>query len=194
MLFRSIKRDFGGIFITNPTIIYAGMSGGRIDPGYAIGDFNGDGKSDLAVLVSFDLSVLAERFAADPNWSIPRFRLSKALIPGDGPREIKKSEISLKSILAGRRDRSVLLIVHDFDLNGRKQNASAYGVRDGYANNVTTMSITRQRLKANSAGDSPVMQPPRTVGDILLLLDPDGIGSAIYWQNGGYAWVPVGRQ
>ena len=186
----AITRDFGGIFVVNPNL----WPNGRVNPVYAIGDFNGDRKSDLGVMVSVDIGKLAERLALDPNWSIPHLLFYPLDSPDTSDEGPKPFELPLKLIVSQKIERSALLILHDFSLDRRKPNAMAHAVTDFYPFSSLTMAVSRKRLPANSAGDSPVLPPPRIVGDMLLFLDRRSDGSAVYWDRGRYRWYPVGNR
>lgn len=61
-----LEREFGGLFTLNGE-----MLGLKLDPLYVAGDFNGDGRPDLAVLVKVSTEHVVRRLAENPGWFIP---------------------------------------------------------------------------------------------------------------------------
>jgi hypothetical protein len=62
------------------------------------------------------------------------------------------------------------------------------------ATNETAGQLTRLLLLAVVAGDEPrVVPPPKLIGDAIVCLDDNNVGTAIFWNKGKYHWYPVNK-
>ena len=73
---KAVGAEFG-IFTLNAT-----RQNQRISPAFVTGDFDGDGRADLAALVSIQADEIRKRLSADPGWSIPSLTITKTLGKG----------------------------------------------------------------------------------------------------------------
>jgi hypothetical protein len=155
----------------------------NINPPFITGDFDGDRKIDLAVLVS----VQPERL--NPKSSFPTLTITK--VPGKGvsAAEAKSAELSVSELTQNFRESIVLLIIHDFAATGAI--ARRFALLDFCNNGEIKMTASRRPLKTATAGDSPRIAPPRLRGDSLFFLDGKGEGTVVYWNGARYLWYPV---
>ncbi|PYS38426.1 MAG: hypothetical protein DMG14_17705 [Acidobacteria bacterium] len=181
---KAVQDEFGGLFALN-----AQRRNQNIHPAFVTGDFDGDGRTDLAVLVSVRPEEVQRRLAADPRFSIPALTITKALGKGVSASEAKNARLSFEEVAQDFRESLLLLILQDFGRSGRP--APRFALLDFSNNGDITMTISRKPLKRAPAGDSPVTPPPRLKGDALLFLDARGEGTAVYWDGARYLWYPI---
>jgi hypothetical protein len=181
---KAVQTDFGDLFALN-----AQRRNQNIHPGFVTGDFNGDGKMDLAALVSIQTDELKRRLAKDPHFSIPALTMTKALGKGVSASEARSAQLTFEELAQNFQESILLLILHDFGRSGPL--APRFALVDFCNNGDVTMMVSRKPLKRAPAGDSPVTAPPRLKGDALLFLDARGEGTAVYWDGARYLWYPV---
>jgi hypothetical protein len=186
-----INKEFGQLFLVDSLYI---------SPTYLVGDFNGDGIKDLAVLVR-------PRKTIDPNDKTkPTFWLDEPITGGiyktTSKRRLDKAEREWRerhqafTIGDLARYRQVLLpeivIIHGTE--GRMWENSEpqqrFVVLGGMDHDADRMRLYRGKLKSMAIGDSPGGIPHKLVGDALLFTYRNEGGAVIYWLNGDYYWYP----
>jgi len=177
MVQKVVQDDFGDVFRLN-----AARRNQRISPPFITGDFDGDGKTDLAVLVSVRPEQTSLR-------SFQTLTITKALGRGVSAAEAKSAQLSLSELAENFRESIVLLIIHDFARTGGK--ASRFALIDFCNNGDVKMTASRKPLKTAATGDSRKIAAPRLRGDALMFLDNKNAGTAVYWDGGRYLWYPV---
>ncbi len=181
-----VDQEFAGAFALN-----ASRQNQKISPAYVSGDFNGDGRPDLAVLVSIQTDRLRPHLAADPLWSIPGLAISKALGKGMGVRAAKDAQLSFADLSENFQSSIVLLIVHNFNQAPEPTPAARFALLDFCNNGEIAMTVSRKPLKTTPAGDSPTIAAPVVKKDTLRFLDRKGEGTAVYWDGSRYRWYPI---
>jgi hypothetical protein len=161
----------------------------NISPPFVTGDFDGDGKMDLATLASIWPEEVNRRLAIDSRLSLPRVTISKTLGKGTSTADAKSAQLNLSELAQNFRESILLLIVHDFARTGGA--SVRFALLDFCNNGEIKMTASRPPLRTATAGDSRRIAPPRLKGDALLFLDGKGEGTAVYWDGTRYLWYPV---
>ena len=181
-----VDSHFAGVFALNAT-----RQNQKISPAYLTGDFNGDGRPDLAVLVSIQPDRLRPHLAADPMWSIRPLTISKALGKGMGARAAKDAQLSFTDLSENFQSSIVLLIVHNFKQALESAVSRRFALLDFCNNGEIAMTVSRKPLKTTPAGDSPIITAPVVSKDTIRFLDRTGDGTAVYWDGARYRWYPI---
>jgi hypothetical protein len=167
-----VERAFGGIFSLG-----GARPNQKISPQYVIGDFDHDGKPDLAALVSL-------RADAAPRGATPR-GLTISKTPGAGM-STKEAELSLAELAQNFFGSIILLIVHDF-----WGTPSGFALLDFCNDGELKMTVSQKPLRTTPVGDAPTRRAPPLTGDTLRFLDARGKGTAVFWERTHYSWYPV---
>jgi hypothetical protein len=179
-----IEREFQGAFVLGGS-----APGKEITPSFVTGDFNGDGRGDLAALITVKPDVLQQRLARDPRSPLSGLIVSKVVGKGMPAQAIKEAELTLADLAEHFQRSIVLLILHSFDQPA--SSAARFALLDFCNNGNMAMSVFRGTLSAAAAGDIPIISPPRLKGDALRFLDDNGEGTTVYWDGLRYRWYPV---
>ncbi len=134
-----LESEFAGIFTAGGS-----GQGQQISPVSVAGDFNGDGRPDLAILVTVSAS------RAEPG-SMPALTITKVLSAGAGPRDVQEAQMTLGELAQRYRTAVVLLIVEDAGQTGPHAAARRYALTDSANYGKIRMSASRRprrRLRA----------------------------------------------
>lgn len=161
----------------------------NISPSYLVGDFNGDGVQDIAVSVRLNRQISPDDKSKSP------FSFEKA--PGPGPDTLSEegngSGFAIGD-LARYQDLAILAIIHGSMRNdwNESQPEQRFVIVDAWHLGKKLMTLYRGKLKPTPYGDEPsVIQPPKLLGDAILMLDETNVGTAVYWDGARYRWYPV---
>jgi len=180
-----VQDEFGGVFA-----ISAERRNQKINPAFVIGDFNSNGTSDLAVLVSVKPDELHRRLERDSRFMPVGLTITKVLGQGmSAAADANSARINLAELAKEFRESILLLILPDFGEPGPL--VPRFALADFCNNGEITMSVSREPLHRAAAGDAPVTNPPRLKGDALLFLDSKHEGTAVYWAEKQFLWYPV---
>ncbi|MGH9970523.1 MAG: hypothetical protein ACREBG_22405 [Pyrinomonadaceae bacterium] len=175
-----LESEFGGLFKLDTR---------TISPSYIVGDFNGDGTEDIAIPVRLNLQLSTE------DKTKPPFSFEKAQGPGPSTLGEQGHESGLTmGDLARYKELPILVIIHG-SMKDRWKNSrpeQRFVVVDAWRLGKKVMSLNHGKLKPTPYGDEPqVVEPPRLLGDAILMLDPANAGTAVYWDGARYRWYPV---
>jgi hypothetical protein len=134
---------------------------------FMIGDFNGDGSEDIAVVVKpRKLSDLNSEYV---NWIL------------EDPHQLQQASMSV------RKNDLLLAVIHGHKGEGWRHEFArqTYLLKNSVGTDLETMSIRQLR----SSGESERLPPLR--GDVIRE-KLNGSGGIIYWTGGKYAWHPIG--
>ena len=151
-------------------------------PSFVVGDFNGDGSEDLAVVSKANESSLPEINNELANWILEDPRAIP--IPGSkAANELQRP----KPVKVGKTD-SVLAIIHGVGAQGwrNREARQSYLLRNGAGTNILVRSAGElQRDSANS-------RLPPLRGDAISET-MNGRHGLIFWTGAKYAWSPTGN-
>lgn len=174
-----VRTCFGGLLSADHTLT----------PSFVVGDFDGDGTQDLFVPVRLGRSVNRKNRSRTP------FNYQEVLDPAS-PASVA---LNLRmGDLAIVENWPLFVVVHGLSkARMTRCSESRYKFLLLFAMNKGTTSIklfNGKKLPRGTINDPKEDQPPpRLKGEAILLLDPDGEGSAIYWDGARYRWYPVNR-
>jgi hypothetical protein len=145
-------------------------------PTFFVGDFNGDGSEDLAVLTKPNDAALPEINDELANWTL------------EDPREVAAAEkktgelVHPKAVKAQRNDR-LLAIIHGIGPQGWRnpEARQAFLLRNAAGANVTVEDAAKLRL-------SPIKSNSQVRGDAIHET-VNGHRGLIYWTGAKYAWT-----
>lgn len=186
---RSLLRShFGDMFAVGAS---------RISPDSITGDFNGDGREDIAIAVH-----LAKQLKESDTTSID-FLFYK---PWGGSKPLTAREIKRMSPthpfsklgdLARYWNEPLVVVILSFkDSAPSPSMASKVVLADGWDGGksiILNMSRYRGRLRRVAMGDGPLEPAPVLHSDAILMLDePERTeGTAIYWDGNQYRWYGI---
>jgi hypothetical protein len=153
----------------------------QMRPPYLVGDFDGDGTSDLVVIGRLGTSTAA-------GGRPPRLR---AYVPLGTGMDVEPSDLRYPAArLQRQRGDVVQAVIHGFREPPRARRRDNVIVLLA-VRSETALRRSRGPLNQAIAGDEPEpIPPPKLRGDAILLLDDDGTGSALYWDGERYRWYP----
>jgi len=145
-------------------------------PTFFVGDFNGDGSEDLAVLTKPNDAALPEINDELANWTL------------EDPREVAVAEkkttelVHSKAVKAQRNDR-LLAIIHGIGPQGwhNPEARQAFLLRNAAGSNMTVEDAASLRL-------SPIKSNSQARGDAIQET-VNGHRGLIYWTGAKYAWT-----
>lgn len=151
----------------------------RSEP-FIVGDFNGDGSQDLAVIVKPAKGALPALNSEYANWIVedplkvvlPDPNKAVQQLPrAPGPVQVQQNDV-------------LLLILHGYQKEGwhHQYARQTFLLRNAVGENIRTQSLTE--MSKTPAGKKPQPQLP---GDVIRekLAGQDGF---LYWTNAKYAW------
>jgi hypothetical protein len=143
---------------------------------FIVGDFNGDGSQDLAVIVRPARGKLAEINSELANWTIQD--ADKAFVPTPGQRVVRMEKPAAAKMMEGE---SVLAIIHGYGAKGWRDPAArqAYLVKHAAATfQGTAPSISQKAIRAmHLPVETEIIQEMRGRKKGFL-----------FWTGGLYAW------
>ena len=146
---------------------------------FIVGDFNGDGAEDIAVIARPAPGKLAEINSELANWTIQD--ADKAFVPSPDQRVVRMDKkIKPPSVTEGE---TVLAIIHGYGAKGWRDPAArqAYLVKHAAATlQGTAPSINEKAIRA--------MHLP--VETEIIKGVRDNRKGFLFWTGGGYAWHP----
>ncbi|MBD0318723.1 MAG: hypothetical protein ICV87_00210 [Gemmatimonadetes bacterium] len=167
---RIVREEFDGLVEVDSV---------QMRPAYLVGDFDGDGRSDLVVIGL--LSASGARTT----------RPLRAYNPlGTGMDAKADGEPFSAEELRERHGDNVQAVIHGFrEPRGARRRDNVISLLP--VRSETELRRFRGTLNLAVAGDEPEpIPPPKLLGDAILLLYDDGTGSALYWDGERYRWYP----
>lgn len=149
------------------------------EPGsFIVGDLNGDGSEDLAVVARPVSNKLDEINSEVANWIIQDTR--QAIIPSPKQTVVKMDKAELPKVIAGE---TVLAIIHGYGAKGWRnaQARQAYLIKNAAGQfEGTSPSISERAIRA-------MRLPVET--DVIKVVRENKKGF-VFWTGGFYAWHP----
>ena len=147
---------------------------------FIVGDFNGDGSQDIAVIVRPAKASLAKLNSEYANWIVEEPQRVALPDPNRAVQQLAKGAETIKV----QQDDLLLLILHGYRQAGWHDQLArqTFLLRNAVGENIRAQSL---REAAKSAGSKNAQtQPP---GDVIRekLNGQDGF---LYWTNAKYAW------
>jgi hypothetical protein len=147
---------------------------------FIIGDFNGDGSQDLAVIVKPTKGALAKLNSEYANWIVEDPRRVVLPDPNKAVQQLPKTQESTRV----QQDDLLLLVLHGYKQEGwhHKFARQTFLLRNAVGENIRTQSFNEMSKAAGNKNASP--QRP---GDVIKekLAGQEGF---LYWANAKYAW------
>ncbi|HEX7723056.1 MAG TPA: hypothetical protein VF397_12915 [Pyrinomonadaceae bacterium] len=151
-------------------------------PSFVVGDFNGDGSEDLAIVSKANESSLPEINNELANWILEDPRA----IPIPGSKAA--NELQRPKPVKVEKTNSLLAIIHGVGAQGwrNREARQSYLLRNGAGTNILVRSAGElQRDSANS-------RLPPLRGDAISET-MNGHHGLIFWTGAKYAWSPTGN-
>lgn len=166
-----LRREFDGLVELDSV---------QMRPPYLVGDFNGDGKSDLVVIGRLGASTA--RGGRPPGL--------RAYVPLGTGMNVEPSDLRFPAArLARGRGDHVQAVIHGFREPAARRRDNVIVLLA--IRSESELRLFRGALNPAIAGDEPEpIPPPKLRGDAILLLYDDGTGSALYWDGERYRWYP----
>jgi hypothetical protein len=145
---------------------------------FIVGDLNGDGSEDLAVIARAAPNKLDEINSEVSNWIVQD--AGQAIIPSPKQTVVKMDKAELPKIMAGE---TVLAIIHGYGAKGWRnaQARQAYLIKNAGATfEGTAPSISQRAIRA--------MHLPMET-DVIKVVRENKKGF-VFWTGGAYAWHP----
>jgi len=151
-------------------------------PSFVVGDFNGDGSEDLAVVTKATENSLAEINNEMANWILEDPRAIP--IPGS---KAANELLRPKSVKVEKTD-SLLAIIHGVGALGwrNREARQSYLLRNAAGTNILIRSAGELR------SDSANSRLPPLRGDAISEM-MNGHHGLIFWTGAKYAWSPTGN-
>ena len=148
-------------------------------PSFVVGDFNGDGSEDIAVLTRVTPDSLAEINSDLANWTLE----DPKQVPVPGTKAALRATRP-KTVSAEKGD-LLIAIIHGVGAQGWRNHDArqTFLLRNTAAANPQLQSV--QRLKEMT----PNSKLPPLAGDVILETMNGGQG-LIFWTGAKYAWMP----
>ncbi|HKP87176.1 MAG TPA: hypothetical protein VJZ26_13820 [Blastocatellia bacterium] len=145
-------------------------------PGFVVGDFNGDGAQDIAVVVKPVRGKLAEINHELAGWLLKDARIETAPEPG-----IRKEPQSRPVV--GERDQALLAVIHGHGPDGwRNPEAQiSYLLKNAVGGGIRSQ-MKRSVLKANKGKEIPPL-----IGDVINQTIA-GTPGFIFYTGSAYGW------
>jgi hypothetical protein len=147
---------------------------------YIVGDFNGDGSQDLAVIVRPTKGALAKLNSEYANWIVEDPRRVVLPDPNKAVQRLPKTQELAKV----QQDDLLLLILHGYRQEGWHH---PYARQTFLLRNVVGENIRAQSLNEVSKAAGGKNIPTQLPGDVIKekLAGQEGF---LYWTNAKYAW------
>lgn len=147
---------------------------------YIIGDFNGDGSQDLAVIVRPTKGALAKLNSEYANWTVEDPRRVVLPDPNKAVQRLPKTQ----ELARVQQDDLLLLILHGYRQEGWHHQ---YARQTFLLRNVVGENIRAQSLNEVSKAAGGKNAPTQLPGDVIKekLAGQEGF---LYWTNAKYAW------
>jgi hypothetical protein len=151
-------------------------------PSFVVGDFNGDGSEDLAIVTKANENSLAEINSDLANWTLE----DPKVVPIPGTKAAEKL-VRPKSVKVQKTD-SLLAILHGVGPQGwRNRDArQTFLLRNGAGANILVRSAGD--LRSNSA----TFKLPPLKGEAISET-MNGRNGLLFWTGARYAWYPTGN-
>ncbi len=150
-----------------------------IAPGFVVGDFNGDGSEDLAVVTKASADSLGEINNELANWVLEDPR--SVPIPGTS---LTNRTLAPKPIRAEKGD-TLLAIIHGAGAKGWRnpEAKQTFLLKNGAGSNMSVLA-----LKSLLASKSKAKLPPMRGDTISQTIG--GKPGILFWTGAKYAWYP----
>jgi hypothetical protein len=147
---------------------------------YIVGDFNGDGSQDLAVIVRPAKGALAKLNSEYANWIVEDPRRVVLPDPNKAVQRLPKTQESAKV----QQDDLLLLVLHGYRQEGWHH---PYARQTFLLRNVVGENIRAQSLNEASKSTGGKNTSTQLPGDVIKekLAGQEGF---LYWTNAKYAW------
>jgi hypothetical protein len=147
---------------------------------YIVGDFNGDGSQDLAVIVRPAKGALAKLNSEYANWIVEDPRRVVLPDPNKAVQRLPKTQESANV----QQDDLLLLILHGYRQEGwhHKFARQTFLLRNAVGENIRAQSLN-EASKPTGGKNTPA----QLLGDVIKekLAGQEGF---LYWANAKYAW------
>jgi hypothetical protein len=156
----------------------------RIDAGSAlVGDFNGDGSEDIAVVVKPAADKLAEINSEVANWILGD---PQRVVPPDPKETVRR--LPAEERVRIQPDDALLAVVHGYQQAGWRDPAA----QQAYLLKTPAGRSPRAETKQEAAGEFKAIVM-HLHGDIIRE-DAGGAPGFIYWTGGKYAWFAPAKR
>jgi hypothetical protein len=167
-----VRTEFSGLFTVDRE---------TTSPNWLLGDWDGNGRVDLVVIGRLRMDATARRH---PGGKYPMYSpLDTGMDPAAYDEDVTADEMT------DRAGSLAQLVVFDALGAGMHGRTALFAAMDG---GTTRMGLHRGALHPAPAGTS-APPPPKLLGDVVLLLERDGTGRALYWDGERfrlYPWTP----
>lgn len=169
-----IKEAVGRVFEKAATPDTAGSP-----ESFAVGDFNGDGSEDLAIIVKPSEGSLSDINSEVANWTLEEPASIAVPVPGPG---LRRPTVPNKPVQA-EKGKALLAIIHGVGPRGWRNSEAkqSYLLKNGAGTKMTVQTVTELR----AAKDKRKLPPFR--GDAIQ----ETIGGKrglLFWTGTRYAW------
>lgn len=150
---------------------------------FVVGDFNGDGSQDIAVVVKPAKGMLAELNSEYANWiREDPFEVGKLAAHADQQQSIKKH----KPAVVTARD-NLLAVIHGYQTAGWRDPKAT---QTYLLKNAVGEKLSRESSVSLGGDAANRQQLPPLRGDVIRET-VNGISGLLYWTGARYAWHPA---
>jgi hypothetical protein len=150
---------------------------------FVVGDFNGDGSQDIAVVVKPSKGMLPELNSEYANWiREDPFEVGKLVAYAREQQSIKKR----KPIVVTARD-NLLAVIHGYEAAGWRDPKA---IQTYLLKNAVGEKLSMERSESLLSNTANKQQLPPLRGDVIRET-LNGIPGLLYWTGARYAWHPA---
>ena len=157
----------------------------KSNPGFVIGDFNGDGSEDIAVVVKPNAATLPEINNELANWVLEDPKTSVSSPPQSASHKIPPKPPPVRA----QKDDSLLAIIHGVGSKGWRdpEARQSFLLKNGVGANMTSQSARELR----TSKDKQNMPSIRGDGIRQTIGGQSGL---VYWTGAKYGWYSPGAR
>ncbi len=158
-------------------------------PGYLVGDFNGDGSQDLALIVRPVEAKLPDINNEVANWILGD--PTQVLLPD--PHKSVQTPPGSMPVLIERTDSHLLVLIHGHGPNGWRDPLArqTYLLKNAVGRNPTAQSVTELLKASKRNAKKPVIYAHMSKAGSVIMQSLRGLPGFLYYSGAKYVWYEL---